>query len=114
MKSNELIKGTTGMLILKLLSASPMHGYEIIKKMDQQSKGVFTLQEGTLYPVLHALESAGLLEAVWEGDTGRKRKVYSITQKGVKELQSKHKEWNTVREAVDFVMGGNKLCMNNQ
>lgn len=111
MKSSELIKGTTGMLVLKLLSSSPMHGYEIIKEMEHESKGIFTLQEGTLYPVLHALEAEGFLEAVWEGDTGRKRKVYSITQKGSKELLSKQNEWSKVRNAVDLVMGGSKLCM---
>lgn len=105
-KTGELVKGSAGMLVLKLLAQAPMHGYEIIKKMEKRSLGVFSLKEGTLYPILHALEAEGLTSAQWEGDTGRKRKVYSITAKGVKRLKEKHEEWNTVKVAVDRIMEG--------
>ncbi len=106
MKSGELVKGTTGMLVLRLLAGTPMHGYEIIRKMDALSEGVFSLREGTLYPVLHALEAEGLLEAVWEGETSRKRKIYHVTKKGNKRLREKHLEWENVKGAVDKIMGG--------
>lgn len=105
MKTGELVKGTTGMLVLKLLASEPMHGYEIIRKMELSSEGVFSLKEGTLYPILHALEAEDYLEAFWEGDTDRKRKVYRITQKGSKQLISKQKEWETVKGAVDKILG---------
>jgi len=105
MKTGELVKGTTGMLVLRLLADAPMHGYEIIRKMEELSKGVFSLKEGTLYPILHALEADDYLEAVWEGETDRKRKVYHITQKGIKQLKTKHMEWETVKGAVDKIMG---------
>lgn len=106
MKTGELVKGTTGMLVLRLLAGTPMHGYEIIRKMEALSEGVFTLKEGTLYPVLHALEADELLEAVWEGETDRKRKVYRVTRKGLMQLSEKHTEWETVKGAVDKIMGG--------
>lgn len=106
MKTGELVKGSAGMLVLKLLSEAPMHGYEIIKKMEERSLGVFSLKEGTLYPVLHALEAEGLTIAEWEGETNRKRKVYSITPKGTKRLKEKHEEWETVKVAVDRIMEG--------
>ena len=106
MKTGELVKGTTGMLVLRLLMGAPMHGYEIIRKMEALSEGVFSLKEGTLYPVLHALEAEELLEAVWEGETDRKRKVYHITEKGLKQLCEKHAEWENVKGAVDKIMGG--------
>ncbi len=105
MKSGELVKGTTGMLVLRLLAATPMHGYEIIRKMETLSEGVFSLKEGTLYPVLHGLEAEELLEAVWEGETDRKRKVYHITKKGLGKLREKHAEWETVKGTVDRIMG---------
>jgi DNA-binding PadR family transcriptional regulator len=105
MKTGELVKGTTGMLVLRLLAATPMHGYEIIRKMEALSEGVFSLKEGTLYPVLHALEAEELLEAVWEGETDRKRKVYHVTKKGLNRLREKHAEWETVKGAVDRIMG---------
>ena len=106
MKAGGVVKGTTGMLVLRLLAGTPMHGYEIIRKMDALSEGVFSLKEGTLYPVLHALEAENLLEAVWEGETGRRRKIYHITKKGLKRLREKHTEWEKVKGAVDKIMGG--------
>lgn len=106
MKKNELITGSTTMLVLRLLEKKPMHGYEIIKAMEAASSGVFMLNEGTLYPILHALENEGYVEAAWVGDTNRKRKVYSITPRGSGSLAEKRREWSRVRDAVDSVLGG--------
>jgi DNA-binding PadR family transcriptional regulator len=105
-KKNELISGSTTMLVLRLLERNPMHGYEIIKTMESASKGVFELNEGTLYPILHGLESEGYVCSEWEGDTKRRRKVYTLTQKGGGYLREKQHEWEKVRDAVDTVMGG--------
>lgn len=106
MQKNEPIKGSTPMLVLRLLSQQPMHGYEIIKSMEAASSGVFTLNEGTLYPILHALERDSLVAAQWEGDTNRRRKVYALTPQGGKALREKQHEWERARDAVDAVMGG--------
>ncbi|WP_312115947.1 PadR family transcriptional regulator [Brevibacillus reuszeri] len=108
MKINkELMKGSTVILILTLLDQKPMYGYEMSKAMEKNSNGVLSLKEGTLYPILHTLESDGMVHSYWsEGDGERKRKYYEITPEGKKQLQDKKQEWVTFRTAVDHVLGG--------
>ena len=108
MKINkELMKGSTVILILTLLEQKPMYGYEMSKVMEKNSDGVLSLKEGTLYPILHTLESDGMVHSYWsEGDGERKRKYYEITPEGKKYLQDKKQEWVTFRTAVDHVLGG--------
>lgn len=104
--NNELLKGSTVTLILKLIDKKPMYGYEMIKEMEEKSKGVFTLKEGTLYPILHTLEEKGLVEAYWDEGCGkRKRKYYKITEEGRLSLKEKKEEWTTFRLAVDKMLG---------
>lgn len=103
--SKELLKGSTVILILNLLDKKSMYGYEMIKEMDDKSNGVFSLKEGTLYPILHTLESECLVEAYWsESEEGRKRKYYKITNKGKLQLKEKKKEWNLFRSTIDKVL----------
>jgi len=106
MKVNkELLKGSTTILILSLLERKEMYGYEMIKEIEIKSSGVFSFKEGTLYPILHSLESEGLVEAFWlEGEGTRKRKYYRITEKGKGQLKEKQEEWKTFRSAVEKVM----------
>lgn len=102
----ELIKGSTVTLILTLLHRRTMYGYEMIRELDEQSAGVFTLKEGTLYPILHSLEEIGMVQSFWQqGQGDRKRKYYSITDSGTAHLATKTKEWNVFRSAVDRVIG---------
>jgi len=103
--SKELLKGTTGTLILSLLSKQDMYGYQLIKELELASDRTFTLKEGTLYPILHALESEGSVEAYWQETDGRKRKYYRITDNGRRQLQEKQQEWRLFRGAVDRVLG---------
>ena len=70
--SKELIKGSTVMLVMSVLKKNDMYGYKIIKELELQSESVFELKEGTLYPILHALEKENLLESYWEEFDGRK------------------------------------------
>lgn len=100
--SKELLKGSTTMLILRLLKEKPMYGYEMIKSIEQKSKGVFDFKEGTIYPILHGLENDGYVEAYWEESSkGRKRKYYRITKTGLGQLEEKKKEWKIYKTAVD-------------
>lgn len=103
--NKELLKGTTDMMILRLLSREPMYGYGMIKNFEIMSKGNFTLKEGTLYPILHALEKKGHIEAYWDLYEGRKRKYYKITDKGRGSLDEKRAEWDlfatSMREIMD-------------
>lgn len=108
MKVNkELMKGSTSLLILGLLNRKEMYGYEMIKEIEITSNGVFSFNEGTLYPILHALEGEGAIESFWkEGATKRKRKYYCITNTGKKHLKEKEDEWNLFSTTVDKVLGG--------
>jgi PadR family transcriptional regulator, regulatory protein PadR len=102
----ELLKGSTVILILTLLNRQPMYGYEMIKAMEHSSNGVFTLKEGTLYPILHVLETKGYVESYWStGDGARKRKYYRLTDEGRLHMLKKKQEWRTFRSAVDQVLG---------
>ncbi len=105
--SKELINGSTSTLVLSLLEERSMYGYELIKEIDKKSNGIFEFKEGTLYPLLHSLESDGYLESYWDsGDGNRKRKYYSITDKGKKELKDKKEEWSIFSKTVNKIIGG--------
>lgn len=103
--SKELLKGSTTLMVLSMLEQQPMYGYQLIKRLELKSAGVFSLKEGTLYPILHALESDGQVEAVWDEVDERKRKTYHLTDKGRKGLQEKTAEWQLFRGSVDQVLG---------
>lgn len=97
----------SSMLILKLLEQQDMYGYQIIKELEIRSERVFTLKEGTLYPLLHALEQYGAVICEQRtAENGRERKYYIITESGRKLLQDKLKEWDSFQTAVNQVIGG--------
>ncbi len=102
--SKELIKGSTSMLVLSVLKQQDLYGYKIIKELERQSESVFDLKEGTLYPILHALEQENYLESYWDECDGRKRKYYHITRKGTKQLADKQKEWHLFSVSVNKVL----------
>lgn len=106
--SKELSKGSTGMLVLSVISRSEMYGYQIIKTVEMMSENVFQMNEGTLYPILHALEKEEYLSSRWveSEENGRKRKYYKITEKGLKELASQRQEWEAYSTAVGKVLNG--------
>lgn len=111
MKINkELSKGSTALMVLSVISKRDMYGYQIIKNIELASDDVFSLNEGTLYPILHSLEADGCLEAYWCEAEGRKRKYYKITEKGLGELAAKEEEWGVFSSAVTKVLGGAKLA----
>ena len=103
--SKELIKGSTALLVLSVLREGDLYGYRIIKELEDRSEKVFELKEGTLYPILHALEQENCLEAYWQEFDGRKRKYYHITKKGLKKLAEKQSEWKLYSGSVDKVLG---------
>ena len=92
--TKELVGASTAVLILKVLARGPSYGYEIVRKVNDAAEGVFTWQEGTIYPVLRKLEKEGLLRSQWEDtDAGRSRKYYHITKKGRKAAAASVAEW---------------------
>lgn len=112
MKINkELLKGSTTTLVLSLLNSRPMYGYEIIKVIELKSNGIFSFKEGTLYPILHSLEGDSMIESYWsEGEGGRKRKYYKITEKGKLHMEDKKDEWSLFSKAVDKILWEEVVC----
>lgn len=97
----------TSMLILKLLEEEDMYGYQMIRRLEARSNQVFSLKEGTLYPILHGLEEQQAVESYEKcAETGRMRKYYRLTKKGGKLLKEKQKEWEIYEKAIHDVMGG--------
>ncbi|NLB25863.1 MAG: PadR family transcriptional regulator [Syntrophomonadaceae bacterium] len=106
----EMLKGSTVVLVLSMLDREPMYGYQMIKKINKESSGIFSFKEGTLYPILHSLESKEMIESYWWGNEGgRQRKYYRITAKGKSELKEKQREWVIFRSAFDKILAGGKV-----
>lgn len=101
-----LVSGSTTLLLLQLLSERPMYGYEMIETLQNRSQNVFELKAGTLYPLLHSMEQKKMLESYEKEVDGKRRKYYQITKAGMKHLDSKKREWETYRNAVQHVLGG--------
>ena len=99
--------GSAAMLVLALLKNSEMYGYQIIEELARRSNNIFQFKEGTLYPVLHSLEKERLLSArEAEAPNGRMRRYYAITEKGLRALEEKEKEWNAFSRAVTAILAG--------
>jgi len=97
-------QGTLDMLILQILSLEPAHGYGIAQRLEQISKAVVHVNQGSLYPALHRLEQRGWLKADWkESETGREAKFYSLTRSGHKQLRSEKDRWNRLTGAVRLI-----------
>jgi len=100
----ETLKGHLDSLILAVVAAAPAHGYAIIEELKRRSRGAFELPEGTIYPALHRLERADLLESRWSAASGRKRRVYTLTRRGRRQLEASKSEWRDFARAVDSVL----------
>lgn len=100
-----LLAGSTTLLVLSLLSKGDKYGYEMIAELEARSNRAFTLKEGTLYPILHGLEADGLVTVQEKpAESGRMRKYYRITKKGMKILEEKKAEWTFFAEKVNAVI----------
>ena len=97
-------QGTLDMLILQILSLEPAHGYGIAKRLEQISKSVVQVNQGSLYPALHRLEQRGWLKADWkESETGREARFYSLTRSGHKQLRVEKDSWGRLTGAVQLI-----------
>jgi len=99
-------KGSTQLLILGILSKKPLHGYAIMRELETLSEGYFNMTAALLYPTLHQMELDGLLQGKWEDSIGnRRRKVYEITQKGLKQLEAEQADWRQFIEKLFKTLG---------
>ena len=97
--SKGLMAGSTALMVLHLIDERDMYGYEIVRELEQRSDNVFSLKEGTLYPVLHGLEQGGLAQSYMQAaESGKPRKYYRVTQKGRKALAEKEGRMGDVLE----------------
>jgi len=104
-EKSDLLQGTLDMLVLKIVALEPAHGYLIAQRIQQISKEVLQVQQGSLYPALHRLEKRGWLKADWrESETGREAKFYSLTRIGRKQLESEAANWDRLSGAVALIM----------
>jgi len=102
----DLLHGTLDLLILRSVAIIPMHGWAIAKHIQQISREVLAVNQGSLYPALYRLESRGWLEAEWGvTSTGRRAKVYSLTSQGRERLTEEESHWAAFSVAVNRVLG---------
>lgn len=103
---SQLLAGTLEMLVLQVVSRGPTYGYSISQEVLKRSREYLALKEGSLYPALHRMERAGLLESFWENvGPKRRRKYYRVTARGLEVLEHKQSEWRKFTAAVDGVLG---------
>jgi PadR family transcriptional regulator len=104
-KPTDLVQGTLDLLILKILSLEPRHGWAIAKRIQQISKDALQVQQGSLYPALYRLEQQAWIRAEWrETDTGRQAKFYSLTRAGRRQFEQELASWDRLSSAIDAVV----------
>lgn len=103
--SAELLQGTLDLLILKTVALEPMHGWGIAQRIQQVSKDVLQVQQGSLYPALYRLERKGLIQAAWgASENNRRAKYYSLTKAGREQLEKEQAEWERLSSAVALIL----------
>ena len=102
----DLLQGTLDLLILKTLALEPMHGYGVSLRIQQISRDVLRVQQGSLYPALYRLEQQGLIDYDWgTSENGRKAKFYRLTKAGQKRLKDEPASWERLSAAVTRILG---------
>jgi transcriptional regulator len=102
---SDLPQGTLDLLILKVVALGPVHGYSVAQRLQQVSRDVVQVPQGSLYPALHRLENRGLLAAEWkQTDSGRDAKFYRLTRKGKAQLEMQTASWRRLSEAVALIL----------
>ena len=104
-EKSDLPQGTLELLILRVVALGAVHGYAIAQRLEQVSRGVVQVPQGSLYPALHRLENRGLLTADWEEtESGREAKFYRLTRKGRTQLETEAAGWQRLIEAIGLVL----------
>ena len=103
--SIDVLQGTLDLLILKTLALEPMHGWGIAQRIQQVSKEVLQVQQGSLYPALYRLERKGLIQAEWgASENNRRAKYYSLTKVGREQLDKEIADWDLLTSAVALIL----------
>lgn len=100
-----LLQGTLDLLILKALALQPMHGVGVADRIEQITRGTYTVGPGSLFPALHRLEEAGSLSSAWgESANNRRAKYYTLTADGRRQLGAEKAEWKRVAGAIESAL----------
>lgn len=104
-EKTELLQGTLDLLVLKSLSAGPLHGLAVSRRIAQITRGVFEVKPGSLFPALHRLEWEGLVSGSWgRSETNRRAKFYGLTHEGQKRLAAETRQWGRVSSAIGLAL----------
>jgi transcriptional regulator len=104
-ESSDVLQGTLDMLVLKALHLEPMHGWGITERIEQWSRSVLQLGQGTLYPALYRLERQGFIQSEWRiTENNRRARYYSLTARGRRYYEAEVAEWRRVSRAIDLVL----------
>ena len=102
---SDLLQGTLDVLVLKVVALGPVHGYAIAQRLQQMSRDVLQVQQGSLYPALHRLEKRGWLRAEWAAsETGREARFYTLTRLGRKQLTEQSESWDRLSAAITGIL----------
>lgn len=102
----DLLRGSLDLMVLSVLADESQYGYSIQKRIQAATMGKVKLPAGTLYPLLHRLETEKLIKCRWDDSTGRKRKWYDLTAKGKKRLKAQANQWRQYAECVNDLISG--------
>jgi PadR family transcriptional regulator len=101
----DLLHGTLNLLILKALSPGPLHGLGVSRRIEQVTRGTFSVKPGSLFPALHRLEDEGWVASAWgESENRRRAKFYRLTRAGRKQLEAQTRRWERVAVAIRFAL----------
>ena len=104
-KKGDLLQGTLDMLILRTLTTGPMHGYAIVRRLQQVSDDVLQVEEGSLYPALYRMAAKGWIEPEWgTSENNRRAKFYRLTKAGRRQLRDEVAAWERFSEAAAKVL----------
>ena len=102
---DDILQGTLDMLVLKALEIGAMHGWGITERLEQGSRGVFQLNQGSLYPALYRLERQGLVSSSWKStENNRRARYYALTAAGRRALAAESEKWERQSQAVNLVL----------
>jgi transcriptional regulator len=106
-KPQELLQGTLDLLVLRTLSLEPLHGFGVVQRLTQLTRGTFSFNAGSVFPALYRLEREGLLESSWaETENHRRAKYYALTRAGRKRLAEERRLWTRASLAITRVLEG--------
>jgi len=105
---SDLLQGTLELMVLKTLSVEPMHGWGITQRIQETSRDVFQVNQGSLYPALQRLTSRGLIRAEWRTtENNRRARYYVLTRAGAADLARERTQWERASTAVNWVLAWN-------